>query len=294
MLNAPKFSQLSLWDNCTNSCEFCYQNSLGRSKEVTETRLRKERILKSIDFALEQKTEWLGFTGGDIFSGQLKFCESEWFELLNVLKEKSSKIFFTAHLIGEQYLLEETLGALDDNVMICTSYDAKGRFHSKEAVRSWFENVEHLHRAGIQLNCTSIVTQDFLSSRVALPDWLPINLQDPIVSAGWYATADKEHYHERLISDNFVFNLPMRGSAIAWFRKHLQSARSYHDYTNTHANNIYTFDSENNIYLADLNYTTDPKYTNPECQHPYSSLCYADSDKCMMCDAKNVVDSLSE
>lgn len=293
MNHVLKFSQLSLWADCSNSCDFCYQRCYRVDCE-TKSELKRERILKAIDFVSELDAEWLGFTGGDIFSGQLRSCEAQWQELVEVLRTKDAKIFFTAHLIGEQYLLDETLNALDNDVMVCTSYDTRGRFHTREAERSWFANVEHLHRLGVQLNCTCIPTQDFLTTKVVLPDWLPVNLQEPIVSASWYASVDKANYHEHLIKDNHLFNLPLRRTAINWFRQHQETAWSYQNFLSTHADNIYEFNSENNIFLADKSYTTDPKLTNPKCHHPYSSQCYADSDKCMMCDAKRVVESFGD
>ena len=105
------------------------------------------------------------------------------------------------------------------------------------------------------------------------------------MSLQWTLTVDKQNYHDCFIKANNYFHLPERRPTIAWFKKHPQAAENYADYERKHSNIIYHF-NENEQLVPELEdrFSAD-SVTNPACGHPYYSQCYADSDKCMMCDA---------
>lgn len=278
------FIQIRPWRDCINKCSFCFlQDYSCNTTTVEQKKLRLQKITK---FVNEASAKIFGLIGGDFFEGQLHGCENEWLELMNAFTNKGVLLYISANLINKQYFLEETLDALKDcPFMICTSYDEVGRFHTNEKKQAWFKRIEELHNKAIDVSCTCIPTQEFIESSVQFPDWLTINLCDPQISIQWLFTADKQNYHDCFIKANNYFNLPERRSTIAWFKKHPQIVTNYSNYTDNHSNIVYHF-NENDELVPELEdrFSTD-LIINPKCGHPYYAKCYADSDRCMMCDA---------
>ena len=58
-------------------------------------------------------------------------------------------------------------------------------------------------------------------------------------------------------------------------------------YNNTHFSTILTFDSNNNFIYEYENRFNDDNFM-ADCGHPHFSKCYADSDKCLMCDVEEI------
>ena len=284
-----QFVQIRLWDDCVNKCDFC---SLRNRCRTTPIKAKKERIAKTSKLINDQKLSQIGLLGGEFFEGQLKGCEKEWLDLLSVLLKTGAQIYITANLIHKQYFLEETLKKLNGRVLICTSYDEVGRFHTDSAKTNWLNNINELHDQGVNIFCTCIPTQEFLDADFILPEWLGINLCDPHLGVDWYITVDKSHYHEHLLVENTLFNLPSRKTAIKWMRKHPQITRQYASYEQTHSDTIFAFDQQNCLYKEFNNRIMSGEYSNPKCGHPFFCQCYSDSEKCMMCDAKRVLTSI--
>ena len=286
--NKKKFIQIRLWKDCINNCHFCYLKSDYDRK--TSLCQKKRRLHKSTDLVKSLQVAKIGLIGGEFFEGQLEGCEDEWFRLLDALKNSEACIFITANFIHEQYLLNETVDFFEKNLLLCTSYDTVGRFHSEKAKNNWFKRIESLHNNCVPVICHCVATQDFFEEDPHFPDWLPVNLVDPHISLEWYNSVDKNKYNETLRNECDFFNFPKRRTAIRWFRKHPQIARNYSDYIGSHSDVIYAFDKDDNFYFEQDGRLESTDYNNPLCSHPWLGLCYADSNKCMICDAKSVSD----
>ena len=333
-----KFIQIRPWLDCMNNCSFC---SLQNRNRKTSLEQKKIRLKKTADFVQTLDAKTIGLIGGDFFEGQLKGCETEWVGLLEALLKTKAQILITANLIHEQYFLDETINTLKNRLLLCTSYDEVGRFHTKQARANWFEQIGRLHNKEVNLFCTCIPTQDFLEAQLGkppktgdhdetqieeqvrtegqahankqqpnpeqscqkaqpdpeeqnkLPEWLNINLCDPHLGVDWYIKIDKNTYHEHLIEENNLFNLPERKTAVRWMKQHPHTAMRYANYNESHSDTIYGFD-ENNELFKEINERLSSKdFVNPACGHPFFSQCYADSSKCMMCDAQHIAQSTS-
>ena len=281
-----EFIQIRPWDDCINKCHFCFLGN--RTSIKTPVQRKKNRLLKLADLVQDKRVTRIGLIGGEFFEGQLKGCEDEWLYLINAIQDVGSELFITANLIHKQYLLGETIEASKGNLLLCTSYDEIGRFHTQEHKDAWFQRINNVHNMGANLFCTCIPTQEFYTSNVEFPEWLGINLSDPYVSFDWLVAVDKTHYREHLLEDNKYFNLPKRKSAIAWMRKHPAIVKNYASYKATHANTVYGFNKEDEIISEVMDRHNSGEYSNPNCGHPCFCSCYADSDKCMMCDAATI------
>lgn len=282
------FIQYVLWKDCINNCSFC---SLGR-KENSSIQDKKIRIQKVIDdINSRNDITTIGFLGGEFFEGQLENIEKEWYNLLETINNKDSieKIYLYATLINKQYLFYETLQKLKKPYLICTSYDTKGRFHTQEKKANWLKNINNLHNNNIDVFCTIIPTQDFIVEDYCLPDWLNINLNTPLVSVEWYKRDDNRYdYHNALLRDNITINLPKRQDFLKWCIKNKNKLTHFMNFTGTHSQTIYEFDKNNNMIYQ---FTDRDKigYALDLCGHPYAAKFYADSDRCVMCDLKEIL-----
>ena len=281
-----EFVQIRPWNDCINNCSFC---SVSKRCKNTPLESKKLRLRRSAELVKTLRSKQIGVMGGEFFEGQLKGCENEWLSLLQAMNQTNAQIFITANLIHEQHFLNKTIDALGDRLLLCTSYDEAGRFHTQTAKKNWLKNVESLHTEGVHIICTCIQTQDFLESKTALPDWLDVNLCDPHLGVEWYIAVDKANYHDHLIAENKLFNLPRRPTAIKWMRDHLRTTARYASYNSTHSDTIYGFGDDDCLSTEMEERLTDDKNINPLCGHPYFCQCYADSNKCMMCDAEQII-----
>ena len=288
--NQDKFVQIRLWDDCINNCTFC---SLQNRNRKTPVESKKSRLKQSADLVKTIKAEQIGLIGGEFFEGQLRGCEEEWEALLAELLKTDAKVFITANLIHEQYYLQDTVDLMGQRLLLCTSYDEVGRFHTDLAKANWLQRIEKLHSEGVYVFCTCIQTQDFLTSKTALPNWLFVNLCDPHLGVDWYINVDKNHYHDHLIEENKLFNLPERRTAVKWMRDHPSTTARYVAYDSTHSNTIYAFNENNELIKEFDDRLTSEACISPACGHPYFCMCYADSCKCMMCDAEKVIGGIS-
>lgn len=264
--------QIRVWNDCSNGCTFC---SLSNKKNtsITDKKIRLNKIAKI-------KDDKIGLIGGEFFEGQLKGCEEEWLSMITTLQCNS--LFITANLIKEPYLLEETIESRPD-ILICTSYDTVGRFKFDIQKEMWLKRVKRLKN----VFCTIIPTQEIINDPFI--DRIPcgINLCEPHLGIKWYASVDKTNYHEELIKQNKIFNLPKRNDLLKWIYKHQSILKMMKNYKHTHFNDIYTFNDSNELIPEEINRFNDDNFV-ADCGHQYFSRCYADSDNCLMCDLEEM------
>ena len=266
--------QIRLWNDCFNNCPFC--SLRDKTHKWTSTEDKKVRINK----LLELEEDKIGLIGGEFFEGQLRGVEKEWLNMIRNLC--CDKLFITANLINRQYLLEETVRARPD-ILLCTSYDTVGRFKNDIQKMMWLDRVNSLPN----VFCTIIPTQDMIEDLFINNIKCGINLCEPHLGIEWYKQIDKAHYHENLIRDNELFNLPRRKDLLKWIAKHKNILALMKNYEYTHFDNILGFDENNNFCYEAYNRFKDKKYM-AECGHQYFSRCYADSERCLACDLEEL------
>lgn len=264
--------QVRLWNDCSNNCSFC---SLGK-KPITKIEDKKVRLLK----LSQLKDDKIGIIGGEFFEGQLRGCENEWLEMIKNIS--CSDLFITANLIYEPYLLKETLEIRPD-ILLCTSYDSVGRFKNQKLKEDWLARVNSLSN----IFCTIIPTQDIINDSFIDKIQCGINLCEPHLGIDWLKNVDKKHYHDILIEENKIFNLPKRKDLLKWLLKHPFILENLKNYKATHFNTILSFDQNNNFIYESFDRFEDDNFM-ADCGHPYFSRCYADSDKCLICDVEEL------
>ena len=222
--------------------------------------------------------------GGELFlTDEWSFCKA-WDNLVDAInRSKIETLYLATNLMYDLDRLIDVLFGLKKDVWICTSYDEIGRFRSKIDRFRWWGNVLTLRDMGYKIHCTVIPSQELITGDFEPPDWLHCDLCEPIKSPEWYWSVDKTHYHDELVSCTPV-TLPNRKDVLKWLTEHPLITKNYVDQESTHANNIWEFydNTFKNTYADRFENNLAP------CGHQYWSRCYADSDKCMMCDAKTI------
>ena len=185
------FIQYELWKDCKNGCKFCFNKG--------QPDLDK---LQSLNFVINKIQEpevdnynEIGFIGGEFFDDQLNNEEvwSKFIEIFSICKQKVDsgkikKIYLTTSLLYKvnnlllPFLnLMRTFG-ISDKILICTSYESKYRFHTKELLKLWQDNMLWLHEKfpEVKLHTEMIVTQFFI---------------DEVLNDTFSITKFKETYH---------------------------------------------------------------------------------------------------
>ena len=271
--------QFRLWDDCSNNCTFCslkYRRCFHTPQQLIE------RIDAFIQCLPDIEDKEVGLIGGELFMSLTPEFTDAWMRLVDAVNNSEIEMLYLAtNLLDDFGLLMSVISALKKDFWICTSYDEKGRFFTEEDKKLWKKRLNVLFDTGYKVHCTMIPTQELITSELDLPDGLSCDICEPIKSPEWYWAVDKEHYHDELLKCTPV-SLPKRKDMIHWFRDHPLTLAHYLLQENTHANNICEF--RDNKF--EDTYTGRFEKNRAPCGHQYWSRCYADSDKCMMCDAK--------
>lgn len=180
-----KSFQWELWEYCRNHCQFCYIGAdnldTKAKRQLTSLRELKE-ILDNFDSNTYNNVSLIG---GEFFQGECHTKEIE-DKLLNILKQitmlyenkQIGSSWLTVTLtLGNQELLYKYLDWCRENkyflpnkdynssgLWLCTSWDAKGRFHTKAYLDNWEYHMLNIHKKYpfVKFNTTIILTEPFL------------------------------------------------------------------------------------------------------------------------------------
>lgn len=172
--NKHRFLQFELWKDCGNNCKFCQNRGLGDVDKLTSLNFVIEK-LKSNEI---NKYNELGFIGGEFFDTQLNdiTIKDKFYDLFTIVAQlvhmnKINKVYVTTALIFDNrtYLIEFIdfliTNKIDNNVLICTSYDTKYRFHTEYHKKMWEDNMLFIKNnyPTIHVHTETIVTEHFIN-----------------------------------------------------------------------------------------------------------------------------------
>lgn len=308
--------QFELWPECNCQCSFCYlsdQNKFTSAADklyainVAIDKISNDSILKNYSN--------VSLIGGEFFQGQLNTADvrNKFFELIKLINDKLSSNDITTSwisaslLIGNQADLYKCLDILKENqdkVYITTSYDSIGRFKSSKMKETWIFHMKKIHEKypKIRVNTTIILTQDVVqrylndeftfksfcnqyNTEVFLKHTDPTTvfwksfknlelLKSDIKKAMPWFMVNRSDFLKFLIKFKKqepidlwykLFNIVYRADSLVQFRNGQHSQYTIED-------RFKNKDIEHNTKLI------------LKCGHPADYMCYADSDKCMLCD----------
>lgn len=169
---APKkFLQYQIWQECNNGCSFCSE----RNQYKVDKKWSLQFTLNKLDSKETKDYDEVGLIGGEIFDNQLQ--DDEVRKLFYKITDKIASMHFTKFYIGtnliynmDNYLIPylkhlKNIGLID-KTLLCTSYDLKYRFHTKESKELWENNMLRLLKEFPELNThvETIMTQYFIDA----------------------------------------------------------------------------------------------------------------------------------
>jgi len=314
-----KTLQYELWQECNNRCKYC---TLGKYAFHTPKEMKLEAITTAIVELQELKqgeVSTLGFIGGEFFQGQLQDPEvkSAFMDLVDLSNHLLNEgiieeLWFNATLtLGTQLDLYNTLDRIDqlDKVWLLTSYDTKGRFHTKDMLENWENQMARLKLLYPELrrNTTMIITGDFieqyLNDEIDLKKFkqkydTSIYLKTPV------KPDDKSDWTKEEINNEMGFEFfPKKVNFIQFLLKY-QAAEGELAYNELFSNEMKAeelhknFNDEN---LRNVTFTRTKDYVETldcdsslkvieslPCGHSNIYNCYVDYDGCVVCDKKMV------
>ena len=319
--------QYELWQTCNNNCVFCFnKEESGKLQPEKQIDTLKE-VLVDLDRVVKEHGGDLSveLIGGEFFQGQLADSRVRdlFFDVIRKLRTLGDAgslqqvCLFVTLTIGEQLDLYNALDILTGNpssklaVWVSTSYDTKGRF-TADKLETWKTHMKRLaSMPRVYRNTTFIFTQDFaekvVSGELNLETFrdeykttlffkhpMPNLINQARPEPGMDVLALYKHAKEECLKETPWF-LPKRNTAIQAMSimnslgcldrfMNLQYraddlARQFNKETGwdktirDKEKGIESFDEEKN-----------------SCGHLVPYMCYADSDKCIMCDKEILLD----
>ena len=291
--------QYSVWSNCCNQCDFCLRRErIPYSKEKQLNRL--ERIKKNLDYIdWENKySDGISLLGGELYYITDKDLQESFLELIDLIIEKvllkspNPNVRFstvTNGLYNPEFLIK-VLDKIVDRVGVSHidlnfSVDLKYRYHDDKQLPLVLDNINLVHnrynyRVGVQM----ILTQNLINlydKGFDVVEWL-----EEVAPGNQLCLLYPHPIFTGKKLDDFFFNRADFLRFIRWLKsKHYMEYLSFMHSTKNSA--IYKWTGLKDIIsdsVTEQPQLTDGKEEISECGHSVLYRCYADSDKCMLCD----------
>ena len=313
-----KMVQYGMWPDCSNSCDFCLLEHHGKVTSKEDKLLQLEDTIsniKTIDW-INEFSDGISLLGGELYFLRDPDLQEKFLEVIDTIIEYvlipnknngnyKCRYSTVTNGIYEPTFLFKVLDKIVDAVGvhfidINFSYDLKYRFHTEEARKLCLSNINSvIQKYDYELGVQMILTQNLIDSInnkefdidefehvTAKGSKLCLLYPHPIhggnVLPGFQFNRQsfldfvmKEYYkHNRLIRD-FIFSLFHSGvykySGMYW-KRHVGDDGFFYDFGETSQQPI----------------LTDGKEVLMDCGHSVLYKCYADSDKCCMCDIEKL------
>ena len=309
--------QLGLHSLCCNRCDFCTikENHLNQIDDIL---VEIERAKENIKYIAASKENWsnkysdgISLLGGEIFFVQDERYKQAILELVDVIIEyilkpaKNPNCRFstvTNGMYDPEWLLFPVIDKIKDAVGIGMvdvnfSYDFKYRFHTEES-RIQCENTinafhnRYSYNCGIQMIVTQQVVDMYLNgwrTTDLVNDKFPGNMitflyPHPINRGNNYAGSKNLPGFNFTRSSFLEFLAILEEEEPRVFQSFLYSTRNSAVFKYTMMYNK----MDNGTIEQDPLLSDGKEIINPSCNHSVLYQCYADTDKCMLCDLESM------
>ena len=295
--------QYSVLPNCTNHCKFC----LCRDKRVLPTEeivARIHKIAANIDY-IDWKNKFnkgISLLGGEIYGYRDPVYEEEFLKLLDKICDKilkvagpGSKYSTVTNGIYKPDFLFRCIDKIVDQcgisyVDVNFSYDIKYRYATEEARQLVISNINKFHeRYNYTVGIQMILTQNVIN-RVFEESWSIGDFLSNEVPGNQMAFL---YPHPIRTQDLPLEDFFFKRTDFLKFLIYLEK-----NYPGLHYNTIMSTKNSGTFKYTGLYTPEDPidapailadgKEILQDCGHSVLYKCYADSDKCMLCDIEKL------
>ena len=311
ILNKTNMVQYGIWSNCSNKCDFCLiEKHYYRTPEQMVSYLQ-ELIdnIKIQDWA-NKFSDGISLLGGELYFITDKAVQDKFMELIDVIieyvlkvsKNPNCKYSTVTNGIYEPSFLYRVIDRIIEKagiqyVDVNFSYDLKYRFHSEEARKQCLQNIIDFHkrydyRIGVQMILTQYLINMINSGEFTIDKW-----QNEIAPGSILEFLYPHKIHTGIVLDDFNFK---RADFIKFMRKlyHENEENFFNFVSSVRHSSVFKYtglyiDDEGNTHSEPV-LSDGKEIINPVCNHSALYQCYADSDKCMLCDLNNIINTIKE
>lgn len=299
-----KMVQYGVWPNCNNNCKFCLKTDktfLSSKEQINILNAIKENILY-----VDWKNEFSGgisLLGGELYNITDQTIQAVFLELIDTIIEKvlkvsknpicrfstvSNGIYDPSFLYAVIDLIKSKVGM--NKVDMNFSYDFKYRYKSEQDKKLVLANINEFHtkyqyRVGVQM----ILTQNLIN----LWKWKKFDvskfIEDEIPGNNFcllypHKVMTGEHLDDFFFvrKDFLEFLQYLRHNCAAVYKSFMQSTRNSATFKYSGLYHRKPIDVKQQPILAE-----DKADICLKCGHSNMYKCYADTDKCMLCDMIN-------
>lgn len=296
--------QYAVWSNCCNACDFCL-----RAERIPYPKKKQfqmiEKIKDNINYIdWENKFSYgISLLGGELYFITDEKLQEAFLSLIDVIIEKILKVSknpecrystVTNGLYDPAFLykvIDKIVAEVGiEKVDLNFSYDLKYRFKSEEDKLKCLKNINDFHtrynyNVGVQMILTQHVINEWKAGRFDVNKFMEESIP------GNYLTFLYPHpIHTGIKLEDFFF----KRADFLQFIRYLKSECYivYYNFLQSTKNSCRF--KHTGLQARDSNTKAQPvlsdgkEIVNEKCGHSILYKCYADSDKCMLCDLNNL------
>lgn len=298
--------QYGVWPDCTNNCSFCLRK-LRKGYTKKEKLFWLEKIkhnIRHVDWE-HQFTHGISLLGGELYYIRDRDLQKSFMELIDLIIErillpggKNCKYSTVTNGIYEPSFLYRVIDRIVEragleHIDVNFSYDLKYRFKTERARMLAYNNINAFHKrydysVGVQMILTQYVIDLWKAGKFDT-----IRFMDENFPGNSLAFLYPHPIHTGRILPDFYFK---RHDFLQFMQRlRISDYPTYINFVNSTKNSsTYKYtglnDRDVNRALDDdqLPILSDGKEEITSCGHSILYRCYADSDKCVLCDLKNL------
>lgn len=295
--------QYGVWANCCNACEFCCRKE--RIPHSHEKQLRTLDMIKKNIPLQDWKDKFsygISLLGGELYYITDEDLQFSFLELIDVIIENIIKVSPNPHckystvtngLYNPKFLFQ-CIDKFKNTVGMCHvdvnfSWDLKYRFKSEKDANLVLENINKFHDrynygVGVQMIMTQYVINAWKEGKFDVNKFMEEKIPGNFLT---FLYPHKIHTGKQLADFNFnrkdflQFLRYLKNECYNQYMSFLYSTKNSAIFKYTGLHDKIKYDEAPEL-------TDDKEIINPKCNHSILYQCYADSDRCMLCDLMNL------
>lgn len=310
-LHTSNMIQYGIWSNCSNKCDFCLIEKHYYRTPAQMIMYLQEVIdnIKLQDWK-NKFSDGISLLGGELYFITDKEVQNKFMELIDVIIDYVLKVsknpnckYSTVtngiynpdflYRVIDRIIERAGIGFVDVNF----SYDIKYRFHNEKARKQCLRNIIDFHkrynyRIGVQMILTQYLIDMINTGAFSINKW-----QNEIAPGSILEFLYPHKIHTGQIITDFNFR---RASFIKFMRKlYIENEENFFNFVSSiRHSSVFKYtglyvDENGNTHQEPV-LSDGKEVINPMCNHSALYQCYADSDKCMLCDVNHIIHTISE
>lgn len=335
-----KSFQWQIWPYCNNQCDFCFLGESNREYIKERQHISLNGLSKAIDELDFNEYNNISLIGGEFFQGQLS--DPETYNLFfNIIRKifklyadkKIGSIWITCTLtkgnqkdlyyllnLAYMYGVKPVDGYDSSGLWLCTSWDAKGRFHTEKDKENWEYHILNIKEKypWVKFNTTIILQKAFINMYLN-DEFKPEEFCRKYHTSIFYMQPCLKQITEMMIKQENGVKF-YDGDFEDFWLKSKQKINERYEFFPTRKEFIkfltkyYNEDRQSFMKLFNIRYRSDEIHLNvndedhdrtisrikdgsgPEesfppplkCGHPYTYAPYSDSNHCCICDKEMI------